>query len=72
MQEVAAPGDPTQRFLQLQSGQGWAFDKATADRGFLMPTFMEWEGFCGGCWVPQCRESTGFNNYCKGSSLLES
>ena len=41
MQEVAAPSDPTQRFLQLQSGQGWAFDKAMADRQVLMPS---WNG----------------------------
>ena len=41
VQEVAAPSDPTQRFLQLRSGQGWAFDKAMADREVLMPL---WNG----------------------------
>ena len=41
VQEVAASSDPTQRFLELQSGQGWAFDKAMADRQVLMPV---WNG----------------------------
>ncbi len=41
VQEVAAPSDPTQRFLQLQRDQGWAFDKAMAGRKVLMPL---WNG----------------------------
>ena len=58
--------------LTIAEGPGLGFWQGNGgQKGF--DAFMEWEGFCGGCWAAQFGESTGFPlpTYTQSSTTIE-